>query len=337
MGGDGGGVVPRGGRGHRDPRPEPARAAGTDDARLARRRVPRPRTGVRLDGPGDRRARRRADRPGLSRRGVRRPADVHRGENGEGPRCVVPGRSGGMARQGGAGRADAVGDRRARRRAAPGRDAALAPGAGAPRPGTRGRGLAETRLRRPDRDPQGRRRRARVARTPGSRPRGPRRRGRQLDVHRRGGGGRAGTVRPDVHRRAEHDRRADRAAGPRQDGVRGHLRRVPDAGGRPDPDGRDQPRGSADQRVARGDLDRRGRPLADGGRGSVPVPDAERIDRALPRGRQQRRAARHDDARPRGHLVPAEHARGDAGAVPGGRDVPESAARRRWRRPATTA
>ena len=72
------------------------------------------------------------------------------------------------------------------------------------------------------------------------------------------------------------------------------LRRVLLARVRLRPHGGDQPREHPALRLARGRLDRRGRPLADGARGSRRVPRGARHDRAVPVRREPDRPARRD-------------------------------------------
>jgi Transketolase, N-terminal subunit len=94
----------------------------------------------------------------------------------------------GLARQGRASRSARRCDRSARRAERPPRHAAVSPGVPADG-GRSGRGVGGcARVRRTDRDAQGVRRHARLARRSLARPGRPRRRGRQLDLHGRGRG-----------------------------------------------------------------------------------------------------------------------------------------------------
>ena len=68
-------------------------------------------------------------------------------------------------------------------------------------------------------------------------------------------------------------------------------------------------------RLARGRLDRRGRPVADGARGPGLVPRRARLDGALPERREPDREARRADGRPRGHLYLRTTRASDAGAL----------------------
>ena len=75
-------------------------------------------------------------------------------------------------------------------------------------------------------------------------------------------------------------------------------------------------------RLARGRLDRRGRPVADGARGSRGLPGRPRLDRPLPLGREPDGQARRGHGRPGRDLVHADDARRDAGHLRAGRGVP---------------
>ena len=113
-----------------DPGHEPARPARRDRPRLERRRLRRPRAGVRL-------ARHRAGRPRPRRRSTRAyaealatngPADLPDRRDGEGPRRVVPSpNKERLARQGARRRAGEAGHRRAGRRAQPRRSRRSSP------------------------------------------------------------------------------------------------------------------------------------------------------------------------------------------------------------------
>ncbi len=83
--------------------------------------------GVRLALDRDRRTRRRLDRPCLHGGSGRRQAHADRGAYREGPRGLVPGQPGGMARQGGSGRPRGRGHRGARGRSDRSRHAAPRP------------------------------------------------------------------------------------------------------------------------------------------------------------------------------------------------------------------
>ena len=91
--------------------------------------------------------------------------------------------------------------------------------------------------------------------------------------------------------------------------VRLDVRGVPLARVRLRPHGGDQPRDTAAVRLARRRLDRRGRPVADGARGSRRVPRGPRQHRPLPVRREPDGEARRRDGRPRRHLVHAHDAR----------------------------
>ena len=81
--------------------------------------------------------------------------------------------------------------------------------------------------------------------------------------------------------------------------------------------------------LARRRLDRRGRPVADGAGGPGDDAGRRRQHGALPVRREPDGAAGRGDGRPRGHLLPAHDARGDAGPLRARRGVP----RRRQPRP----
>ena len=133
----------------------------------------------------------------------------------------------------------------------------------------------------------------------------------ELDPHRGPPEGRARPLRRELHRRAEHAGDGGRHAGAGQGGVPGHVRRLLHARLRLHPDGRDQPREPAPERLSRGRLDRRGRPVADGARGPGDDARRPRLDRALPVRRQLDRAARRGDGRPAGDLVHPDDPRED--------------------------
>ena len=139
----------------------------------------------------------------------------------------------------------------------------------------------------------------------------------QLDLHR----GRRGASRPSGSSSCTSPSSAWSASRPgcrRSARPRGRRRsaRSSRARLRPDPDGRDQPRGPAAVRLARRRVDRRGRAVADGGRGPRDVPRAAtaRPCSTPPTARARSKLVERD-VRPRGRLVPADHPRGDASAV----------------------
>ena len=106
-------------------------------------------------------------------------------------------------------------------------------------------------------------------------------------------------------------------AGARLGAVRVDVRGVLLARVRLRPHGGDLARGHPPLGLARGRVDRRGRPVADGARGHGVVPRDPRLDRAAPVRRQPDGAARRGDGRPRGDLVPPHAAREDRGAHAG--------------------
>ena len=126
-----------------------------------------------------------------------------------------------------------------------------------------------------------------------------RRRGLELDVRRDLREGASRAVRRDVHRRAADGRGRGRDAGARLEAVLLDVRRVPHPRVRLRPDGRRQPGDAQALRLARRRLDRRGRPVADGSRGSRRVPRDPRLDRSLPVRRQPDGGARPRDGGPR--------------------------------------
>ena len=85
-------------------------------------------------------------------------------------------------------------------------------------------------------------------------------------------------------------------------------------------------------RLARRDLDRRGRPVADGARGHRLAARGPRLDRAPSLRRELDREARRGDGRPRRDLLPADAAPEHAGALRAGRGVPDRRHQRRCAR-----
>ena len=74
--------------------------------------------------------------------------------------------------------------------------------------------------------------------------------------------------------------------------------------------------------LARRRLDRRGRPVADGARGSSGLPRRPQLDRPLPLGREPDGQARRGDGRPRRDRLHAHDARGHAGHLRARRGLP---------------
>ena len=306
--------LPPGHEPDRHPRHEPPGAAGTDDAAVGGRRLRGARPRVRLAGHRGRRPRRAAIDEAYTRGGGRRGPDADRGEDAEGPRRVVPAGQGGMARQGLERRAGGGRDRGARRRATHHDHAAQ----------TRATPVAERRTDGPcadahlhggDRDAQGVRRGARRARRASGRRR-PGRRGGELHPHRGLPARRARSILRDVHRRAGDARRGGRVPGGRAHPVRRDVRGVPHARLRLRTDGRDQPGEPAARRLARGRVDRRGRALPDGARGSRHA-CARSTDRrcCIPADGTSAAQTRRDDGRPARHQLHAHDAGEDAGAL----------------------
>src|SRR5437773_2048678 len=97
--------------------------------------------------------------------------------------------------------------------------------------------------------------------------------------------------------------------------------RVLRSGLRLHPHGGDQPRKHPPLRLARGRLDRRGRAVADGARGSRDDARRPRLDGAVPVRRQPDGEAGRADGRPRGHRLPAHDAGRDAGHLRRGRGL----------------
>ena len=95
-----------------------------------------------------------------------------------------------------------------------------------------------------------------------------RRRREELDLQRQVREGRARSLLRELHRRAGDGRRGDGAGGARRDSVPVDVRLLPDARRRFHPHGGDQQRQRQARRLARRRVDRRGRPVADGARGS---------------------------------------------------------------------
>ena len=140
----------------------------------------------------------------------------------------------------------------------------------------------------------------------------------------------------DVHRRAADGRHGCRPAGAQLAPVRLHLRRLPLARLRLRPHGGDQPRQLQPVRLARRRVDRRGRAVADGARGSGGVPRDPLQHRALPLRREPDRAARGADGRPARHQVHAHDPRGHAGDLRGRTRSSRSAAAASSARPTRT-
>ena len=131
---------------------------------------------------------------------------------------------------------------------------------------------------------------------------------------------------PELHRRAGDDRRGDGPGRARRDSVPVDVRVLPDARGRLHPHGRDQQREHQDGRLARRRVDRRGRAVADGARGSRDVPRAAEHHGALSVRRGQHRAARRARGVPPGPGLHPHEPPEDAGHLPARRDVRRSAA-----------
>ena len=138
------------------------------------------------------------------------------------------------------------------------------------------------RARHRGRHAEGVRRRARSARRGATRRRRPRRRGLELDVRRDLREGAPGALLRDVHRRAAAGRGRSRPPGRGLATVRVDVRRLPLARVRLRAHGGDQPCDVLALRLARGRVDRRGRPVADGARGHRVAPRHPRIDGAPP-------------------------------------------------------
>ena len=157
---------------------------------------------------------------------------------------------------------------------------------------TRTGGAAVLQDRRQGCDARGVRHRDREAR----RSRRPRRRARrrreELDLQRQVREGAARSVPPELHCRAGDGGRRHGAGRARRDSVPVDLRLLPGARGGLHPHGGDKPGRDQDGRIARGRVDRRGRSVPDGARGSGDVPGAAEHRGALPVRRGQRRAAR---------------------------------------------
>ena len=166
---------------------------------------------------------------------------------------------------------------------------------------------------RAGRDARGVRHRARQARRRGRARGGARRRRQELDVQRPLRGGRARSLLPELHRRAGDGRRGDGTGRPRRDSVPVDVRLLPLACGRFRPHGRDQQRRHQARRLARRRLDRRGRAVADGARGSRDVSRGAELHRALPVRCRERRAASRADGVPSGPRLHAHEPPEDAG------------------------
>ena len=125
---------------------------------------------------------------------------------------------------------------------------------------------------RAGRDARGVRHRARQARRCRRARRRARRRREELDLQRQVREGASRSLLSELHRRAGDGRRGDGAGGARRDSVPVDLRLLPDARRRFHPHGGDQQRRHQAGRLARRRVDRRGRAVADGARGSGDVP-----------------------------------------------------------------
>ena len=88
------------------------------------------------------------------------------------------------------------------------------------------------------------------------------------------------------------------------------------------PDGGDQPRESEAGRLACGSLDRRGRAVPDGARGSRRLPGGARLDRAVPERREPDGEARRGHGRPGRDRLPAHHPGEHAGDLRSRRGLP---------------
>ena len=191
-------------------------------------------------------------------------------------------------------------------------------------------------LRRPRRHPQGVRRRPALAGRSSSRRGGARRRGRELHVHGRVPRGRPRAILRGLHRGTDDGRSAGGHAGARQDGLLRHVRCLLHARRRLRAHGGDRTRGPPTLRLARGRVDRRGRPFADGA--GRPGDDARlaQLDGPVSGGRERDGEARDRHVRPPGHLVHPHDARSDGHALRPGRGSSRSEAARRSHRDRTT-
>ena len=269
---------------------------GPDDARVERRRVPRPRGGVRLARDRDRRPRRR--RRSTRRTPRRGAADrptmiVARTEKGHG--VSFTGERRGLAREGAVRRTGGRGDRRAGRRTEPDDHAAQARVVHPDR-ARHGDASAEAPVYDgPDRHAQGVRRRPargspaivdRRSWCSTARSATPPTRTTFLD-------GRSRAILRGLHRGTDDGGRADRAC---RRSARSAFSATFGAfytrADRLRADGSDRPRGPPALRLARGRVDRRGRPVADGARGPGDDARAAQLDRAVPGGRERDREAR---------------------------------------------
>ena len=189
---------------------------------------------------------------------------------------------------------------------------------------------------RPGGDARSVRHRHRQARRSRSARRGARCRRQELDLQRQVREGGSRSLLPELHRRAGDGRRGDGARGARRDSVPVDVRVLPVARRRLHPHGRDQQRRHQDGRLARRRVDRRGRAVADGARGSRDVPGAAEHHGALSVRRRQRRAARGAGGVPSGSGLHPHQPAEDAGHLCQRRDVydrrPEGAAPERRRR-----
>ena len=199
------------------------------------------------------------------------------------------------------------------------------------------RRAARLQARRRGRDARGVRHRARQARRGRPARRRARRRREELDVQRQVREGVARSLLPELHRRAGDGRRGDGPGGARRDSVSVDVRLLPDARRRLHPHGGDQQRQHQAGRLARRRVDRRGRAVADGARGSGDVPRRAELHRALSVRRGQHRAAgRAGGLSPRPGLHAHEPAE-DAGHLLERRDVHDRRAEGAARERATTS
>ena len=127
---------------------------------------------------------------------------------------------------------------------------------------------------------------------------------------------------PVLHRRAEHDRRRHGPGGQGLHPLHGHLRRLPDAGPRPDPDGRLLAFQHQDLRLPRRRQHRRGRAVADGARRPGHVPAHPGLRRALPERRRLLGGLRRGRRRSQGDVLHPDLAARDAAPLSGRRSLP---------------
>jgi len=180
---------------------------------------------------------------------------------------------------------------------------------------------AELHDRRSGCDARSVRRRARPARRRRPARRGARRRREELDLHGSVREGGARTLLRELHRRAGDGGRRDGARRARRDPVRVDVRVLPRARRRLRPHGGDRPQQRQARRHARGRVDRRGRPVADGARGSRDVPRRAGLHRAVSVRRRQHRAARRARRAGQRPDLPAHQPSEDAGDLSEQRDV----------------